>query len=174
MALSRPLRLAGLFVFAGLLATGCAAGPAAGPASHEPSLGQEAARSRDRETFPRTAAVLRDEIDEKAGALRDGPIGNRARELASLRLAASGRELLVSGSLDGALVSLQKAVSLYGANGYAYLFLASVHQAEGRPGQAREFVASARRYLPRDKGVEAELDGLARSLEEGRPRPDSR
>jgi Flp pilus assembly protein TadD len=122
------------------------------------------AASTDWETFPRTAEVLRSEIDDRAEDLRQGPIGDRAEQLAGLRLAASGRELLANGSFDGAVIALEKAISLYGANGYAYLFLASIHLAEGRRDQAREFTASARRYLPQGEGVEAELEGLAQAI----------
>lgn len=177
MALSRPaIGRAALFLLPAAFVVGCAAGPAATPAtetaraSRAPERAADAraadarAADADWESFPRSAEALRIEIDERAAALRTGPIGSRAQQLASLRLAATARELILSGSPDGALAALRKAVSLFGGNGYAYLFLASVHQAEGRRDQAREFAASARRYLPRDKGVQAELDALMRAL----------
>jgi tetratricopeptide (TPR) repeat protein len=168
------LRAAPVLAAVALLA-GCAAGAKATratPASPGPERPPAAAPTRggtaEAATFPRTTAVLHDDIRDRAEALRAGPIGNRARELASLRLAASGRELLVSGSAAGALAALEKAISLYGANGYAYLFLASVHQAEGRRDEARQAAANARRYLPGDEGVQAELEGLLRSIGEAR------
>jgi tetratricopeptide (TPR) repeat protein len=174
VALSRPAIGRAAFVLVpAAFVVGCAAGPAATPAtetaraSRAPERTDARAPDADWESFPRSAEALRAEIDERAAALRTGPIGSRAQQLASLRLAATARELIVSGSPDGALEALRKAVSLFGGNGYAYLFLASVHQAEGRRDQAREFAASARRYLPRDKGVQAELDALMRTLGTG-------
>jgi hypothetical protein len=172
VALSRPaIGRAALVLLPAAFVVGCAAGPAATPAaetaraSRAPERAADArAPDADWESFPRSAEALRIEIDERAAALRTGPIGSRAQQLASLRLAATARELILSGSPDGALAALRKAVSLFGGNGYAYLFLASVHQAEGRRVQAREFAASARRYLPRDEGVQAELDALTRTL----------
>jgi tetratricopeptide (TPR) repeat protein len=170
------LRAASVLAVVALLA-GCAAGatataPRATPVSPEPSRADGARSPRggtaEVATFPRTAQVLHDEIGNRAEALRAGPIGHRARELASLRLAASGRDLMVSGSAGGALEALDEALSLYGANGYAYLFLASVHRAEGRRDEAGKLTANARRYLPADEGVQAELEGLVRSIGEAR------
>jgi len=116
------------------------------------------------ESFSHTSAALRGDIAARADAMKRGPIGNRGVELASLRLAASGRDLIDAGSLDGALEALQRAVSLYGHNGYAYLYLAYVHHEQGREERAAEFAANARRYLPADKAVEAEVEGLAAAI----------
>jgi tetratricopeptide (TPR) repeat protein len=99
--------------------------------------------------------------------MRKGPVGNRGAELASLRLAASARDLIDAGSLDGAAEALGRALSLYGANGYAYLYLAYVRHVQGRGQQAAEFAASARRYLPRDEAVQAELEALTASIRRG-------
>jgi tetratricopeptide (TPR) repeat protein len=173
VALSRPATSRATLVFvAAMLAAGCAARPASSPVAQEAGVSPSSARTvvdevseSDRETFPRSAEALRVEIDERAHALRAGPIGDRAQQLASLRLAATARDLVLSGSPGGALEALRKAVSLFGGNGYAWLFLASVHEAEGRRDEARESAASARRYLPRDEGVQAELDALMRTLD---------
>ena len=157
---------------------GCAAGPGAkGGAPTRPTKDAAHARAKaeapqataapDWESFTHTGAALRGEIARRAKALGEGPIGNRAVELASLRLAASGRDLVDAGSLDGALEVLQRAVSLWGSNGYAYLYLAYVHHVQGRAGRAGEFAASARRYLPRDEPVRAELEGLDLSIRQG-------
>lgn len=161
-----------------LLAAGCFAGPATRKSSRpaaksgtasRPAKAEEprVAAAEDWESFNATAASLRAEIEKRAAAMSQGPVGNRAVELASLRLAASGRDLVDAGSLDGALEVLQRAVSLYGGNGYAYLYLAYVHHVQGRPERAAEFAASARRHLPRDKPVQAELEGLRLSIRQG-------
>lgn len=160
---------------------GCAAGPAASDEARAPRqsapvlkpTGPKVPRAPavepagDWESFSQSGVALRAEIDERADAMNAGPIGSRGVELASLRLAASGRDLIDAGSLDGALEALQRAISLYGRNGYAYLFLAYVHHVQGRGAQAAEFAASAGRYLPQDAGVRAELEGLTTSIREG-------
>ncbi len=155
---------------------GCSAGPATkdsvavspqalAPSAPHPQLeAPEVAAAPDWASFRQTGAALRSEISRRAAALREGPIGNRAVELASLRLAASGRDLIDAGSLGGALAALERAVSLYGGNGYAYLWLAYVHHVQGRSERAAEFAASAGRYLPRDQKVRAELAGLTQSI----------
>ncbi len=118
----------------------------------------------DWEAFTRTRRSLGGEIDRRAKALRSGAVGNLAAELASLRMSAKAPALIDKGSLDGAVELLERAVSMYGGNGYAYLFLAYVHHVEGHPDRAAGFLSSARRYLPSDKGVRGEAEGLARSI----------
>lgn len=146
--------------------TDAAAASAKGAASakDEPS---RVAAAPDWESFSQTAAALRSDISRRAGELRHGPVGNRAQQLASLRLASNARDLIDAGSLEGALEALQRAVSLYGGNGYAYLWLAYVHHVQGRADRAAEFAASARRYLPADTKIRAELEGLALSIRHG-------
>lgn len=158
MALKR--RLAGLVfaVFTVTTAAGCSATAITGRAAPAP------APAVDWESFSHTSAALRGDIAARADAMKQGPIGNRGVELASLRLAASGRDLIDAGSLDGALEALKRAVSLDGRNGYAYLYLAYVHHEQGRGERAAEFAANARRYLPADAAVEAEIDGLSAAI----------
>lgn len=155
---------------------GCATGPSAPAKPSRPAARivrptppppPHAEPAADWESFSRTGAALGKEIERRAEELKSGPIAKRGQELASLRLAASGRDLIDSGSLEGAEVALQKAISLDGSNGYAYLFLAYVHHVNGRESLAAEFASSARRYLPRDAGVRAELEGLALSIRAG-------
>lgn len=184
---------AALALLAAAFAAGCAAGPvatgegAAQPASQAApaaarkvapaSTGKSAAAGREKsapepvvsgwESFEHTRAALGGEIQRRAAALREGPIGNRGAELASRRLAASGCELIDAGSMGGALAALERAVSLDGRNGYAYLWLAVVHHRKGNSGQAAEFAASAGSYLPRDPSVRRELEGLTQSIRRG-------
>lgn len=115
-------------------------------------------------SFPHTNSALRAEIAKRADAAAEGPIGNHAAELASLRLAASGLDLIDAGSLGGAAETLQRAVSLWGGNGYAYTFLAYVQHAEGRSDRAAESLATAGRYLPRDREVRGEFEALDASI----------
>lgn len=126
------------------------------PAAVQP----QAPRALPAVSFPAAGAALQREIDRRASELKQGPVGNRAVELASLRLAASGRELIDAGSPGGALEALERAVSLWGENGYACLYLAHVYGMQGRRKRAAEFAAFAGRYLPADTEVRAELEGL--------------
>ena len=123
----------------------------------------------DWESFSRTREFLGKEIDRRAKALRQGAMGNLAAELASLRMSAKAPALIDKGSLDGAVDLLERAVSMYGGNGYAYLFLAYVQHVKGDTGRATGFLSSARRYLPADKGVRGEVEGLARSISQSAP-----
>jgi hypothetical protein len=110
--------------------------------------------------FPRTNEALRAEIDRRADALRSGPIGHRARKLASLRLVATAHDLVEAGADAGAAEALAQAVSLDAGNGYAWLLMASVT----RGPKARELADRAERTLPRDPGVRCELRGLQWTL----------
>jgi hypothetical protein len=176
-------RFGGVVVLAGVVAfsQGCATGAAsrakggaavqtkkkpAAPAkvTAKAEQGPPPGTAKDWEAFRRSDAALRAEIGRRAEAMRKGPVGSQATELASLRLAASGRDLIEAGSLDGAVEVLEKAISLNGHDGYAYMFLAYVQHVKGKGDRAAEFVASARRYLPKDAGVQAELEGLAYSV----------
>lgn len=173
-----------LVVFA---AVGCSAGPAADGAARgataKAATKATARQSRPHaqaapaapvvagwDSFPATRAALKRDIAARAEALREGPLGGRAKQLASLRLAAAGLDLAVDGALAAALDSLQRALSLHGANGYACLGLAYVHLVQGRSAQAAEFVASARTDLPREAKVDAEVEALARAVAAGNGR----
>jgi hypothetical protein len=156
------------------LGAGCTAGPAATQAEPVARTGRPAAATRakskalpvspDWDSFEHSRAALHGEIERRAAELREGPIGHRGVELASLRLAASGRDLIDAGSTGGALAALERAVSLDGRNGFAYLWLAVVHHMRGNAGQAAEFAASAGSCLPRETSVRDELEGLAKSI----------
>lgn len=147
--------------------------------SQQQKKGKSAARSVDEsggyaalpdwESFSRTREYLDKEIGRRAKALRQGAVGNLAAELASLRMSAKAPALIDKGSLDAAIELLERAVSMYGGNGFAYLFLAYVHHVEGDPGRASGFLSSARRYLPADKGVRGETEGLGRSISQSAP-----
>jgi len=134
-------------------------------APHRPPPAPAPAAASDWQLFSHTRAALGAEIEKRAAALHAGPVGNRGSELASFRLAASARDLLDSGSTAGAVEALRVAVSLYDHNGYAYLWLACVQHLEGRDDHASEYLASARRDLPADRSIRAEVDQFARSLE---------
>jgi hypothetical protein len=168
----------GVALVAASIAAGCASGPAvkapragamptasSSPMSRTLPAAERTPVAKDWESFKRTSTKLREEITRRAEELRSGPVGNRAVELASLRLAASGHAMIEAGSLDGALEVLERAVSLYGGNGCAYVFLAYVHHVEGRAERGLEFLYDARLHLPADRGVSSEVEGLAQSLQ---------
>jgi hypothetical protein len=178
-----------------VLVAGCAAGPATTPSqlSDQGSVSANAPPGEDAEhpasaapahepahagrpthaakakpagmDFPATTAALQREIDRLADELGQGPIGDRATELASLRLAASARDLVLSESPGGAREALDRAVSLYGRNGYAYLWLACVDHLEHRSDRAGRWLAKAGRDLPADRKIRGELHGLARRVD---------
>jgi len=127
------------------------------------------AASADWESFARTRKSLGAEIARRSEALRAGAVGNRAAELASLRMSAKAPALIDKGALDGAVELLERALSMDGGNGYAYLFLAYLNHVRGHSDQAAAFLGSARRYLPADKGVRGEVEGLARSMRASGP-----
>ncbi len=127
------------------------------------------AATADWEAFANTRRMLGAEIVRRAAILHERAVGNLGAELASLRMSAKAPELIDKGSMDGALELLERALSMYAGNGYAYLFLAYVHHVEGRPDRATGFIGSARRYLPADKGVRGEVEGLARSIRASGP-----
>jgi hypothetical protein len=122
------------------------------------------------EKFPAVREALVREIGARAEALRQGPVGGRAKELAGLRLCDAGFELVAAGSLAAARESFEKGLSLHGANGYAYLGLAYVHHLQGRFAQAGEFAAGAGRYLPRQGGAGRELEALKSAIAAGAAR----
>lgn len=116
------------------------------------------------EAFLHASEALQKEIRERAAALKKGPAGNQPAELASLRMTNRARGMIEKGSPGSALELLERSISMYKGNGYAYMFLAYVHHLQGRSARGAEFLSSARRYLPPDPRVHGELEGLSRSI----------
>ncbi|HYC54462.1 MAG TPA: tetratricopeptide repeat protein [Candidatus Binatia bacterium] len=116
------------------------------------------------EAFLHANDALLKEIKQRAGALKKGPAGNEPAELASLRMTNRARGMIEKGSPGSALELLERSISMYKGNGYAYMFLAYVHHLQGRSARGAEFLSSARRYLPDDPRVHGELEGLSRSI----------
>jgi hypothetical protein len=156
---ARVAALVVVLTFAG----GCATGPGGSRASGS------VAAATDWESFGATRASLRSEIDEQSREIEDGPIADRAAVLASLRLVATAADLIDSGSRAGARAALDRAVLLFDGNGYAYLWLAYLDHSENRPAKASAALAKARRDLPAQRKVRAELEGLAQAI--GAPPP---
>lgn len=126
--------------------------------------------AKDWQSFRRCRAAMQRDIDAKAAAMKSGPVGSAATQLASLRLASSSRDLIDSGSLDAARSSLQRAISLDSGDGWAWLWLACVHHAQGRGDLAAEVLGKARSRLPREAGVDSEVAGLAAAIRAGAPK----
>lgn len=150
---------------------GCAApaprrlpSPSSTPAPARQAAPPRVAPAPDWESFARTRAALAGEIDTRARALRSGAAGNAAAELASRRMTVSAWNLLDEGALESSQELLERAVSLDGDNGYAYLFLAYVHHVRGGAVRARELVSAARGRLPARAAFAGEVEGLARSV----------
>jgi tetratricopeptide (TPR) repeat protein len=170
---------AALLLLALVVASGCAAGRDAGPRRgdgrprSEARSERKAARDRKAapvvavevvpgwESFPASRAALKRDIDGPGAAAHP-------KKLASLRAAAAGFDALEQGSLDLAQSSFERAVSLHGSDGYAYLGLAYLHHVQGRSDQAAEFVDSARRSLPPDAAMRKEVGALVASIDANR------
>jgi len=75
----------------------------------------------------------------------------RSREMASLHLTEQGQMLLERGKIDDAISVLERAVSIYGANGKNYYYLAEAWTKKGNIIQAREWNRLAEMYLAGDR-----------------------
>lgn len=162
-----------------VVASGCAAGRDAGPRrgdarpKAESESGRRAARDRKAgsvgavevvpgwESFAASRAALKRDIDAPRAA-------SHPKKLASLRAAAAGFDALEQGSLDLAQSSFERAVSLHGSDGYAYLGLAYLHHVQGHGDQAAEFADSARSSLPPDAAMKKEVRALTASIDANR------
>lgn len=134
---------AGLALLAWLtLAAGCAGGPGAGN-GEAPEAGDP-------------------------GEVREEGRETPAARGASDRLVEQGREALEAGRLDEAAAVMERAVRVDPSNGRAYLGLARVRAAEGRPDAARGLLERAVDLLPDpDPGTAERIRRLRRALGEG-------
>jgi len=71
--------------------------------------------------------------------------------MASLHLTEQGQMLLERGKIDDAISVLERAVSIYGANGKNYYYLAEAWTKKGNIIQAREWNRLAEMYLAGDR-----------------------
>lgn len=165
---------AALLLLALVVAGGCAAGRDAGPrhGDAKPKAARKAARESAGdakpakpapvvpgwESFPASRAALKRDIAGMAAGAAN------AKKLASLRASAAGFDALDDGGLPVAKSAFERAVSLHGSDGYAYLGLAYLHHVQGRPDLAAEFAGSAARFLPADAGTRKELGALTASI----------
>ncbi|HYA15366.1 MAG TPA: tetratricopeptide repeat protein [Syntrophales bacterium] len=74
-----------------------------------------------------------------------------SREMASLHLTEQGQMLLERGKIDDAINVLERAVSVYGANGKNYYYLAEAWVKKGNIMQAKEWNRLAEMYLAGDR-----------------------
>ena len=85
---------------------------------------------------------------EKKGFPEERP---HSREMASLHLTEQGQMLLERGKIDDAINVLERAVSIYGANGKNYYYLAEAWVKKGNLMQAKEWNRLAEVYLAEDR-----------------------
>ncbi len=117
------------------------------------------------EAFSNSVRMLRGEIQRGGYALKirgadEAPVG-----LASLRLCLDAWDLIQTADNERAVDLLERAISLDGRNGFAYLFLAYAYHRSARFEQGRLFLGQAWRYLPYDPRVLGEFEGLKQSIE---------
>lgn len=98
-----------------------------------------------------------------AGDEADEIGGEAARRAASQRMVERGREALAAGRLELAASRVERAVRVDPSNGRAYLALAEVRIAQGRPGDARGLLERALGLLPADSPAGARADSLLRA-----------
>lgn len=151
-------------------------GPEAGP--HRPGqvvppgsrpASARAPQVRDWEAFRHASAALDARIASVSGSLRSGSSPGAAGRLASLRLAARGRDLIIAGKPESAIDVLERALASSGNNGFADLYLSYAHHQLGHSRNALEFARRAQPSLPRDPWVLAELEGLRASIRASNP-----
>lgn len=102
-----------------------------------------------------------------AGAGTDDAAAAESRRAASGRLLEEGRRALEDGRLEEAAARIERAVRLDPSNGRAYLALAEVRIAEGRPRDAAGLLERALTLLEPDSPAAARADSLREELRAG-------
>ncbi len=95
-------------------------------------------------------------LEELGGAATVG----QPQRLASLRLTSRAVGHLRDGDNHRALDVLERAISIDGAVGFAYLFMAAAHYNLGDVTRAAGFIERAMPLLPDDRALHEELDSL--------------
>jgi len=95
-----------------------------------------------------TSTASQDKRVEKKEVPEEKP---HSREMASLHLTEQGQMLLERGKIDDAINVLERAVSIYGANGKNYYYLAEAWVKKGNIMQAKEWNRLAEMYLAGDR-----------------------
>jgi Flp pilus assembly protein TadD len=118
----------------------------------------------DQEPGPGPAVLERGDLVLKAAIARAQYGGSGATRLTHLRMTAAARDLIVAGNTERALDLLERAIGVDGSEGFAYLYLGYVYVRRGDVERASGFLGQARRLLPPDPELRAEvrwLDSLA-------------
>lgn len=102
-----------------------------------------------------------------AGAGTEDEAAAESRRAASGRLLEEGRTALEDGRLEEAASRIERAVRLDPSNGRAYLALAEVRIAEGRPREAEGLLERALTLLEADTPPAARADSLRDELRSG-------
>ncbi len=126
------------------------------------------------EAFAHASAALDRQVaalvaDQAAARPRHSPA-----ELASLRLAQRARDMTNEGRVEATIDLAERAIALWGGNGFANLWLAYAHHQSGRPRTAEAFASRAGSALPADAYVLGELAGLRASIRANMSGPVSR
>lgn len=102
--------------------------------------------------------------DPAPSAAPEDDAGDAARRRASDRWVERGREAMEADELDEAASFVERAVRIDPSNGRAYLALAEVRIAQGRPREARGLLERALGLLPPDAEAAARADSLRGAL----------
>ncbi len=86
---------------------------------------------------------------------------------AHLRMTTAALDYIEAGDTEHALDLLERAISVDGTVGYAFVYLGYIHAREGRTEQAQAFVDRATGLLPDDPALDRELVELRSSAATG-------
>ncbi|MFT4570104.1 MAG: tetratricopeptide (TPR) repeat protein [Hyphomicrobiaceae bacterium] len=116
------------------------------------------------EAFAHSSAGLDRRVRDVATDLASAAPRHPPAELASLRLSQRARDLIDAGRPETAVDLLERAIAMYGRDGFAYLYLAYAHHQLGRPAIASGFAGRAEQALPANRFILGELAGLRASI----------
>lgn len=97
----------------------------------------------------------------KAAIARAQYDSSGATDLTHLRMTAAARDLIAAGNTERALDLLERAISVDGSEGFAYLYLGYVYVHRGDLQRASGFLQQAARLLPPDAALRDEVRWLA-------------
>jgi len=109
--------------------------------------------------LPGARRTLDRRIADGEYALATGVPVDSAR-LAHLRMTRAAVEMMDAGEDERAMDLLERAISVDGRTGFAYLYLGYLHLRQGRVQQAEVFLDRAAALLPSDPGLDAEVEAL--------------
>jgi len=96
----------------------------------------------------------------KAAVARAQYGGTEPTRLTHLRMTQAARDLIAQGDTERALDLLERAIAIDGGEGFAYLYLGYVYVRRGDVDRASGFLQQAKRLLPPDPALRAEVRWL--------------